>query len=352
MDTSNKPKTTVDISMATIVRITAIVLLLAFAYTIRDVFVILLVSIVVATAIDPVVDKLQARRIPRALSVISLYILIFGGVLAVLALIIPSLVTQVSELAQNFPTLYQKFINEFGAIRSLSTSAGFQQNIDGFLKSLQSNIGNIGSGIFGALTGFFGGLISFIAILVLTYYMVSEESGMKRFFRAILPTQYQPFFAQVFSKIQIRLGGWMRGQLLIMLIIAVADFIGLSIIGVKYALALALFAGLLELLPMIGSTIAAIPAIFVATTQSLTKGIITLILFFFIQQVQNNFVSPRVYRGSTGLHPIVTLTVMLIGAKIAGLLGILLAIPLAIIVTTGYQETFGKRRDAELKLEQ
>ncbi len=337
--------------MATMVRIIAVIVLLAFVYAIRDVFVILLVSIVIATAIDPVVDRLQARRIPRTLSVIALFLLIFGGALAILALIIPPLVNQVTELAQNFPTLYQKFTDEFTALHDLTARAGFQQNIDSFLQSLQSGVGKVSTSVFGAVSGFFGGLVSFIAILVLTYYMVSEESGMKKFFRGVLPTQYQPFFAQVFGRVQQKLGGWMRGQLLLMLIVAVADFIGLSIIGVKYALALALFAGLMELLPMIGSTIAAIPAIFVATTQSLTKGIITLVLFFVIQQIQNNFVSPRVYRGAVGLHPIVTLTVMLVGAKLAGILGILLAIPVALIVTTVYQETYGKRREAELQLE-
>jgi predicted PurR-regulated permease PerM len=333
-------------------RVVLIIILLAFAYAIREVFVLFIVALVLATALDPMVDKMATRRIPRTLSVIMLYIVLFGTIALILALIIPALVNQVNELSSSFPSLYQKFVDEFTALRDISANAGFQNSISNFLQSLQMNVGKAGTSIFGAITSFFGGLIAFIAILIMTYYMLSEENGMKKFFTNIAPVKYQPFINQLLIKVQFKLGGWLRGQLLIMLIVAVTDFIGMSIIGVKYALVLALFAGLLEIVPLVGSTIAAIPAVFVAFTLSPLKGILTLILFFVVQQIQNNFISPKVMKSNTGLHSVVTIVVLLIGGKIAGLLGILLAIPVTLIIMTIYSEIWGKRRAEEMTLEQ
>jgi len=352
MENGENRSVNVSISTATMLRMIAVVLLLAFAYTIRDVFVLLLVAVVMATALDPWVDSLQHRKIPRPIGLIIIYILLFGTVSVILGLLIPALVTQVSELAQNFPAIYQKFVNEFGAFQDFSARAGIQQSIGNVLQSLQGSVSNVGGSVFSALSGFFGGVIAFIAVLIMTYYMVTEESGMKKFFRSIAPVKFQPYLHELITKIQVKLGGWLRGQLLLLLIVAVMSYIGLVLLGIKYALVLALFAGLLEFIPIIGSTIAAIPAAFIAFTQSPTKGILTIALFIMVQQIENNLIVPRVMKSTTGLHSIVTIIVLLVGAKVAGLLGILLAIPVTLIVTTVYQDVFGKKRDAELQLEQ
>lgn len=352
MENPEKRSVNVSISTATMVRVVIVVLALAFVYTIRDVFVLLLVALVLATALDPWVDKLQYRKIPRPLGIIIIYILLFGSISVVLGFLIPALINQVSELTQNFPALYQKFVDEFSAFRSISTQANVQQGISSFLQSLQGSVASAGSSVFSALSGFFGGLIAFIAVLIMTYYMVTEESGLKKFFRSIAPLQYQPYLHELITKIQFKLGGWLRGQILLVLIVAAADYIGLVSIGVKYALVLALFAGLMEFIPLIGSTIAAVPAAFIAFTQSPTKGVLVIILFLVVQQIQNNFITPKVMKTTTGLHSIVIIVVLLIGAKLAGLLGVLLAIPVTLIVTTVYQDVFGKKREAEMQLEQ
>ncbi len=342
----------VNISTSTMLRLVAVVLILAFAYAIREVFVLLLVAVVLATALDPWVDKLQTRRIPRTLGLIIIYVLLFGGISVILGLLIPPLVNQFSELTQNFPAIYQKFLDEFQALRDLSGQAGVQQNITSVLQNIQGSVASAGSSVFSAVSGFFGGVIAFIAVLIMTFYMVTEESGMKKFFRSIAPLKYQPYLHELITKIQFKMGGWLRGQLLLLLIVAIMSYIGLLILGVKYALVLALFAGLMELIPMIGSTIGAIPAAFIAFTQSPTKGVLVIALYIVIQQLENNIIVPKVMKSTTGIHSIVTIIVLLIGAKVAGLLGVILAVPVTLIVMTVYQDIFGKRREAELTLEQ
>ena len=352
METPAQRNVNVTISTATMVRIVVMVLALAFAYAIREVFVLLLVAVVIATALDPWVDKLQYRKIPRPLGLIILYILLFGTISLIVGLLIPPLVKEVSDLSNNFPTLYQKFVDDFSALRDFSARAGLQQGISSVLQNLQGAVGNAGSGVFSAVSGFFGGVIAFIAVLIMTYYMVTEESGMKRVFRSLAPLKYQPFINDLITKIQSKMGGWLRGQLLLLLIVAVMSYVGLVLLGIKYALVLALFAGLMEFIPIIGSTIAMVPAAFIAFTQSPTKGILTIALFIVVQQLENNIIVPRVMKSTTGIHSVVTIIVLLIGAKIAGLLGIILAIPVPLILTTAYQDIFGKKRDAELQLEQ
>lgn len=349
----SEPRTVqVNISTSTMLRLVAVVLVLAFAYTIREVFVLLLVAIVLATALDPWVDKLQTKRIPRTLGLIIIYVLLFGGISVILGLLIPPLVNQFSELTQNFPAIYQKFLDEFQALRDFSSQAGIQQNISSVLQNIQGSVTSAGGSVFSAISGFFGGVIAFIAVLIITFYMVTEESGMKKFFRSIAPLRYQPYLHELISKVQVKMGGWLRGQLLLLLIVAVMSYIGLLILGVKYALVLALFAGLMEFIPMIGSTIGAVPAAFIAFTQSPTKGILVVVLYIVIQQLENNIIVPKVMKSTTGIHSIVTIIVLLIGAKVAGLLGVILAVPVTLIVMTVYQDVFGKRREAELQLEQ
>jgi predicted PurR-regulated permease PerM len=352
MDIGDNRNVNVSISTATMLRLVGVVLLLAFAYAIKDVFILFLVAVVLATALDPWVDALQARRIPRTLGLIIIYVLLFGGISVILGLLIPPLVTQFSELTQNFPAIYQKFINEFQALRDLSGQAGIQQNISSVLQSIQGSVTSAGSSVFSALSGFFGGVIAFIAVLIITFYMVTEESGMKKFFRSIAPLRFQPYLHELITKIQIKMGGWLRGQLLLLLIVAIMSYVGLLLLGIKYALVLALFAGLMEFIPMIGSTIAMVPAAFIAFTQSPTKGILTIVLFIVVQQIENNLIVPKVMKSTTGLHSIVTIVVLLVGAKVAGLLGVILAVPVTLIVMTVYQDIFGKRREEELQLEQ
>lgn len=352
MEKPEKRSISVSISTATMLRVVVVVLLLAFAYTIREVFVLLLVTVVMATALDPWVDWLQARKIPRPLGLIIIYLLLFGTISLIVALLIPALINQVSELTQNFPNIYQNFVDQFSGVRNFADRVGLQENISSILQSLQGSITGTGSGVVSAVNSFAGGVISFFAVLVMTYYMVTEESGMKKVFRSLAPLKYQPYLHELITKIQEKLGGWLRGQLLLLLIVAIMSYIGLEILGVKYALVLALFAGLMEFVPIIGSTIAMIPAAFIALTQSPTKGLLVVFLFIVVQQLENNFIVPRVMKSTTGIHSVVTIIVLLVGAKLAGLLGIVLAIPVTLIVTTVYQDLFGKKRTAELQLEQ
>jgi predicted PurR-regulated permease PerM len=178
-----------------------------------------------------------------------------------------------------------------------------------------------------------------------------EEQGMRRLSIDLAPAKYRPYFAQLFRRIEERLGRWLRGQLFLGLIIAVLTYIGLVSLGVKYALVLALIAGLTELLPAIGPFIGAIPAVIVGLSQDPWKGLFVAILYLVIQQLENNLIVPRVMSKATGLNPVIVIISLLVGAKVAGVIGVILAVPTVLIITTFLEDFLEEKKADDAKLE-
>ena len=187
--------------------------------------------------------------------------------------------------------------------------------------------------------------------MVITFYMTVEEDGLKKFVRSIAPIEYQPYLVQKTNRIQIKMGGWLRGQLILMLIVGTLSFIGLTILGVPYALVLAVFAGLAEFVPFLGPIIAAVPAVFFAFSDSPWKAVGVIIFYTVLQQLENQVIVPKVMQKAVGLNPIVVITVMLVGAKVAGLMGILLAVPATTIAWIFIGDLFQHKVEADNKLE-
>ena len=161
-----------------------------------------------------------------------------------------------------------------------------------------------------------------------------EDNFIKKYLARFLNNKQQGILNNISDKIESRMGSWLFGELILMSIIGVATYIGLVVLGVKYALPLAFLAGLLEVVPIIGPTISAIPAILVASTTSFFLGGVTLFLYFIIQQLENNLVVPLVMKKTVGIHPVATLIALTIGGKLGGLLGIILSVPAALVVET------------------
>lgn len=342
---------TVDIAMATIIKIIVILLAIAFLFIVRDVVAILLISLVFASAVDPWIDALQRRRIPRPLGILIIYLIVLGLLSLIIILFVPAIAAQVRQLSEKFPEIIDRIISQFSSAQATPEGASLLSTIQETLTSLNATLSRITSSIVIGVASFFGGLVSLIGVLVLTFYMTVEEQGMKKFIVAISPTSLQPLVVQMFLRIQRRMGSWLRGQLILGLIIGALSFLGLWILGVPYALVLALIAGVTELVPIIGPIIGAIPAVFIAFVDSPLKGLFVVILYLVIQQLENNLIVPKVMEKVTGLNPMVVVIFMLIGAKLAGIIGLILAVPFAIIFDTFFHEFFARKREAEDRLE-
>lgn len=331
--------------MQSILKVIIVFIALAFLWFIRDVILIVLVSLIFASAIDPWVDHLQKRRgMARGVSLLIIFVVTIGIIALTIGLLVPAIANQAGQLTQNFPHVMDTLLQQFNSAQQTQQGQDLINSVQENLSNLSKSLSNIAGSVFSGIVSLFGGIITLIGILFLTFYMTMEENGVEKFVRAISPAQYQPYLLRLIRRVQERLGLWLRGQLILGLIIGALCFVGLVILGVPYPLVLALVAGLTELIPMLGPILGAIPAVFIALTISPWKALFVIILYLVIQQLENNLIVPKVMQRATGLNPIVVLVIMLIGGKLAGITGVILAVPVTIIGDSFIHDFLDRRK--------
>ncbi len=335
----------ISVSTATFIKALMIGLGLWFLWFIRDVVAIIFVSLLLAALIDPFADWLAEHKVPRAVAVILIYIVLGAVVTLAFVAIIPVVVEQSIQLLGSLGEPQGLFAELFERLRAFTLQHGFiQENLQNTVRSIQEGIASTFGSLFSTVRGFVGGLAALLVILVLTFYMVVEEETARKLFKNLAPEEYQPYLSQLFTRMQKKVGAWLRGQLLLGLIVGLAVYIGLLVIGVPYALLLAFFAGLLELLPYVGPILAVIPAAIVGFTQSPVTGLLVLGLYLLIQQLENNILVPKIMQKVTGLNPVVSIIALLVGIKVGGFIGAILAIPVATMAWVLLEDLFTDAR--------
>lgn len=315
------------ISYSSITRVVIVLIVLLFLYLIRDIILVLFFSFILSAAIDPWVNWFERRRLPRAAGVLTAYAVFFTALSVIGVLLAPALGHQFKELSASIPGYYERFFKEVNVFPFRAASTG--QEIADFTKTLGSLFGNL----IPALRGAVGGGFTVFLLLVLTFYLSIEDRSLKRLLRSVLPDQYQPYFTRMINRIDEKIGLWFRGQLLLSLIVFVLTAVGLSIIHrvtgeVPFWLLLALIAGVLEVIPFLGPGIAGALAVLLVLPNSFAVALIVAALYVVIQQVENNLLVPNVMQKTVGLNPIVVILAIVIGTRLAGVLGALIAIPL------------------------
>lgn len=324
-----QPTTTIEISIKSIIRIIAVILGIILIWMVSDILFSVIVAIIIASAIDPWVEKLHTKGVPKGVSVLLTYLAALGIIALAIGLIIPPVASEVSQLVKDFPEKYKGFIDFFASLRLFLENKGFGANMENILQNAEAGLSNLTGGFFNVVSGFFGGLFGVLVVIVMSFYFSTSEEAIKKALMRIIPPDSQDRWLNLISKAQQRIGWWFRGQIVLSFAIFLLSFIFLALFKVKYALALAFFAGLLEIVPMIGPIISAIPAVFLTLLYSPVKALLVLILFILIQQFENHVLVPKVMQKSVGLHPIIVIVTMLVGAKLGGITGALVALPIA-----------------------
>lgn len=315
--------TKIEVSLRTLITIVLFALSIWALFSVRDVIILILVAFILASALSPLVTRLESRRVPRLVAILIIYIislLIFGGLVAA---IIPLFVSQIVNLINNFPAYLAEIASLFG---------NTPINSEDFINTLSGEVTAFSRNIFQFTLGVFSGVLSFITVAVLTFYLLVDEKNLRSRLQSGLPESYNGRVTRILEVVQTRLGAWVRGQLILSLIIGTMYFVGLTILGIPYSLALGIIAGMLEVVPVMGPIIAAIPAILIALTKSPVLAIGVIALFFVIQQLENHLIVPKVMQRAVGLSPLVTLLALLAGGKLFGIIGIVLAVPVAVII--------------------
>lgn len=317
----------------TFVKAVLIVIGLWFLWYVRDILAMILAAILLAALIDPFADWFEARKVPRGLAVVIVYIVL--GIIAtgVIILLVPVVLEQFTQLFGSTP-FAPALANVFAD--TPQTIAAFKEIALAILRGETTSV----TALFEQVRGFVVGIAALFVVLVLTFYMVVEEDTAKKIFKNVAPVEYQPYLAQLLTKMQSKMGAWLRGQLILGVIIGVAVYVGLSLLGIKYALLLAVIAGLFEIVPYVGPTLALIPAAIIGFAQSLVSGLAVIAVYVVIQQLENNILVPKVMQKVTGLNPVVSIVALLVGIKVGGLVGALLSIPVATMGVVVLEDMF------------
>ncbi|MCX6810583.1 MAG: AI-2E family transporter [Candidatus Berkelbacteria bacterium] len=309
-----------EISTWTVVKVLLIAVAFYLLFLVKDVVALFFIVLILSATFSPVVKSWQ-KYLGRVMSIIALFLILAAIIFAVVYIVIPPLVVQASQLAQSIPD----YINN-------SNFANLRQhlpNIQNTLDNLVSNLGTLSSNLYSFTAGIVSAIFAVIMVLILTFYMLIGEQDIKKFVSFAFAENQRENAIIVINKIAAKVGSWFRGQMLLGLAVFLLDFIGLSILQVPYALILAVIAGLLELIPTIGPIVAAVISALIALTISPWTALFVIILYLVVALLENAFLVPKIMQKAVGISPVVILLALLVGAKLMGIVGAILSIPLA-----------------------
>ncbi len=311
----------IEISHKTIIFTVFFLSSLWFLYYIGDIVLQLFVATLLVTILNPFVIKLSKYKVPRIFSILLSYVLIFGFLGTAVASILPPLVEQTTNLTNGLPEYFQstqlpKYVNE------------------DMTKQIVSQLGSLPGQVVKAGFSLFGNILSIFTVAIFAFYLLLVRDRLDSGLEFLFGKEKSKKIVNLINTLEVKLGGWARGQFSLMFTIGILSYLGFIILGIPYALPLAMIAGILEIIPYVGPVIAAIPAIILGFSISPFVGFAAVGLAVLIQQLENYVLVPKIMEKSTGVSPIVTLIALAVGYRVAGIIGMIISIPLVIIAQT------------------
>lgn len=319
----------IEISYKNIIFTVLFLLGLVVLWQIRTLIVLLFISFVLMEALNPAVTRFEKYKIPRPLGIFILYIVILGVISFVVAGIVPILTEQTTGLIQTLPQAV-KNIKIFGSDPiDLSSQFKILENIPGGIAKIAISV------VSNVISGF--------VVLFLTFYLLLEKKNFSKYGHDMFGEKGKEKMVAIIEQLEARLGRWVNAEFFLMTIIGILSYIGYTILGLRYAVPLAIFAGLLEAVPSIGPTVATALAALVGFTVSPLTGILTIVVGTVIQQLENNIIVPRIMKQTVGFNPLITILLIASGAKLGGVIGAILALPLFLTLQTIFKVLIEKK---------
>lgn len=308
----------VEISLKTIIYTLAIALAAILAWYLRDIIILLVVCFIFMEALNPTINRLQKFKIPRILSIIIVYFSILVLMSVVVAGILPALVEQTASLAIALPDI----------IKNTSLFGASAVDISNQLKILESLPGDIAKTVLSV----FSNIFSLFMVMVITFYLLLERDNFEDYSVKIFGEKGKKKVKGILTDLEARLGTWVNAEIILMIIVGLMSYIGYLVLGLNFALPLAIIAGFLEVVPNIGPIVSTVLSAVVGLTVSPFTALLAIIWGIIVQQSENNFIVPKVMKSKVGLHPLVTIFLLVTGAKLGGIMGAVLAVPVYLTV--------------------
>jgi len=330
-----------DISWGTILKISVAFLFFYIVYLVRDILIWFIFALIISVLFNPAINFLKKIKIPKVLAVIFVYVAFFGILGLVIYWTAPIFVSEIQQFSQLFPQYFEKIAPP---LRGLGIEAF--ESMESFTQAIGIMLQKASSDILNALAIIFGGIGSTIFILAIALFLSLEEEGVEKVIGLLSPKKYESFILFLWEKSQRKVSGWFGSRILTSLFVGITVFITLYLFNVNYSLSLAILAGILDFIPVIGPIFAGLVAFVFVALDSWLKAIFVLIAFILIQQIEGNILSPVLTKKFVGLPPVLVLISLSVGAKLLGILGAILAVPLAGILFE-FLKDFLKRKKEE-----
>jgi predicted PurR-regulated permease PerM len=308
--------------------VTATLLTLYGLYTVRGILVQVLVALFITVSLEPAVHWLTSRGLRRGWAVTAIFAVVFGALLAFLISVIPSLIEQGRELIADLPGYLTELQDRSARFRDLNDRFNLSSQVESIIASVP---GRIGSGVLGFTGRLFSALFSALTVLVFTAYFMADLPRLRSGLVRLFPTDRRVRAKQVLDLVIDKVGGYMIGNIIISIFAGVFSYLAFRLLGVPFATPLAVLVAVFDLIPMIGATLGAITGVLVALFTRPLWPTTVLVAAFFVayQQIENYLIAPRVLKTTVNIGAAAVLLAGLIGATLLGLVGALMAIPVA-----------------------
>ncbi len=329
-----------EISWGSLWRVLFFLLFVVILFLGRQIFLGLLLAIIISSGLETIVDFLQRHGIPRTIGVIMIFLTSLLVFIVVIYAIIPLAIVDLNTIFAGFAKSNPNTL--WGFLINLKTS----QSLDTIVNKLSQQFfsGNISPlDIFSSVLGSLG---LALAVIVSSFYLSLTRDGVERFIKAVFPPDYEKAALRIYENSKRKIGFWLQTQIALSIIMGISVWGALTLLGVKHAFILGILAGLFELAPFVGPILSGGIAVLVALTTSVSLGLYTLLVFLMLQQLESNVLVPVLMRRAVGLHPVIVIIALLIGAEAGGFLGLLISVPVAAVFQEVIDEWSSKKRSA------
>ncbi len=329
----------ISITTSTMVRVALVAFACFLLWMLRDLVLIILTAIVVASFVESTIPFFKKLRIGRAFGVVIFYVFFMSILSGLFYLFAPLLITEIYNfsvfLSSYIPdsAIINYFQNEaFSGAKDIVNNLSHSLSITGLLASSKAFIANLSGGFFQTVSVAFGSIFNFFLIIIISFYLSIQEKGIENFLRIILPIKYEDYAVDLWERSRNKIALWIKGQALLGIIVAVLTYLVLSLMGIQYALLLAIISGIMELIPY-GIIVALVPAVsFSYLSDGVGSAAMVAGAYFIIHQFEAFLLAPLIIKRVVGLSPLVVILAALVGFELGGFWGLVLAIPVTVFL--------------------
>lgn len=330
-----------DISWGTIVKLALAGFLVYMVFLMRNILVLVLFGLIISVLFDPVIDFLQKRRVPRVVSTLGVYIALFGLLSYTVFATTPIFVQEIQEFSHRLPQYFEERISPSLQGLGVETFQDFQSFVDAVAEDATKDTSNILKTLF----SIFGGLFSTLFVISVSIFLSVEDRPIEKVIGVLFPKRYEALALDLWKRSQKKVSGWFLSRVISSTFVFCATYFTLILFGVHSPLSLALFAGILNFVPVVGPLLAGVAISLIVLLESPLQALFVLLAFILIQQVEENILMPLLSKRFVGLPPSLVIISLAIGAQFWGIMGAILAIPLAGIFFEFLRDFLRKRKE-------